>query len=158
MINKGRIHGELGKFERHLWNSIKSDDELRLEIGKFMILINITQLQIHGIKNQVILIRIRGVIEVRKWDRNSIEIKTKLNLIYDSKYKINNKWRKIKMKTRNLTQSSPRNDPINLRIHNFSFCDFEDEHWHSRCDFSFSCWSIFNFKCSSDAETSQERK
>ena len=31
------------------------------------------------------------------------------------------------MKTRNQTQSSPRNDPINHRIHGFSFCDFEDE-------------------------------
>ena len=38
MVNKGRIHGELGNFERYLWNSIKSDDELRLEIGQFMIL------------------------------------------------------------------------------------------------------------------------
>ena len=31
------------------------------------------------------------------------------------------------MKTRNLTQSSPRNDPINHRMHGFSFRDFEDE-------------------------------
>ena len=31
------------------------------------------------------------------------------------------------MKTRNLTQSSTRNDPINHRIHGFSFRDFEDE-------------------------------
>ena len=31
------------------------------------------------------------------------------------------------MKTRNLTQSSPRNDPINLRMYGFSFRDFEDE-------------------------------
>ena len=31
------------------------------------------------------------------------------------------------MKTRNLTQSSLRNDPINRRIHGFSFCDFEDK-------------------------------
>ena len=33
----------------------------------------------------------------------------------------------IKMKTRNLTQSSLRNDPINRRMHGFSFCIFEDE-------------------------------
>ena len=31
------------------------------------------------------------------------------------------------MKTRNLTQSSLRNDPINRRIHDYSFHDFEDE-------------------------------
>ena len=30
------------------------------------------------------------------------------------------------MKTCNLTQSSLRNDPINRRIHGFSFRDFED--------------------------------
>ena len=34
MVIKGRIHGELGKIERYLWNSVKSDDELRLEIEK----------------------------------------------------------------------------------------------------------------------------
>ena len=31
------------------------------------------------------------------------------------------------MKTRNLTQSSLRNDPINCPIHSFSFRNFEDE-------------------------------
>ena len=31
------------------------------------------------------------------------------------------------MKTSNLTQISPRNDPINHRIHDFSFREFEDE-------------------------------
>ena len=31
------------------------------------------------------------------------------------------------MKTCNLTQSSPRNDPINCWMHGFSFHDFEDE-------------------------------
>ena len=31
------------------------------------------------------------------------------------------------MKTRNLTQSRARNDPINHWIHGFLFCDFEDE-------------------------------
>ena len=50
MVIKGRIHGELGKFERYLWNSVKSDDELRLEIGCFSILRKITQNRIHGIK------------------------------------------------------------------------------------------------------------
>ena len=64
MVIKGRIHGELGKFERYLQNSVKSDDELRLEIGRFDILRKITQNRIHGIKNQVIWIRIRREIEV----------------------------------------------------------------------------------------------
>ena len=31
------------------------------------------------------------------------------------------------METRNPTQSRPRNDPINYRIHSFSFCDYEGE-------------------------------
>ena len=69
MVNKGRIHGELGKFERYLWNLIKSDSELRLEIEWFMILRKITQLEIHGIKNQVIWMRIHRVIEVWKWEK-----------------------------------------------------------------------------------------
>ena len=54
MVNKGRILGELGKFERYLENSIKSNDELSLEIKQFIILSKITQLQIHEIKNRVI--------------------------------------------------------------------------------------------------------
>ena len=43
MVIKGRIHGELGKFERYLWNSVKLDNELRLEIGHFSILRKTTQ-------------------------------------------------------------------------------------------------------------------
>ena len=31
------------------------------------------------------------------------------------------------MKTRNRTQSSLRNDPINCRMHGYSYYDFEDE-------------------------------
>ena len=63
------------------------------------------------------------------WSRNwfKTEIKLKLNLIYDSKCKSNAKWRKIKIKTHNLTQSRARNDPINRRIHGFLFRDFEDK-------------------------------
>ena len=41
--------------------------------------------------------------------------------------KINTKSWKIKMKSRNLTQSSLRNDPINRRMQGFSFRIFEDE-------------------------------
>ena len=64
MVIKGRIHGELGKFERYLQNLVKSDDESRLEIGRFDILRKIIQNRIHGIKNQVIWITIRREIEV----------------------------------------------------------------------------------------------
>ena len=47
------------------------------------------------------------------------EIKTKIKLFYDSKYKSNGKVRQIRMKTRNLTQSHTRNDPINYRFKAF---------------------------------------
>ena len=62
------------------------------------------------------------------------------------------------MKTRNLTQIHARNDPINRRMHGYSFHDFEDRNWHSRCDFSLLPRSISDFKCSSDAKTCQEGK
>ena len=45
MVIKGRIHGELGKFERYLWNSVKSDDEMSLEIGDFRILRKILKIE-----------------------------------------------------------------------------------------------------------------
>ena len=80
MVNKGWIHEELGNLKRYLWNLIKADDELSLEIRHFIILRKITQLQIHGIKNRMIWIRILGVIEVWKWMKISITkmIKTKI--------------------------------------------------------------------------------
>ena len=59
MVITGRIHGELGNFERYFSNSIKLDNELRLEIGQFIISRKTTQFQIHRIKNQVIWMRIR---------------------------------------------------------------------------------------------------
>ena len=59
MVIKGQIHGELGKFEIYLFNLVKLNDELRLEIGHFIILRKTTQFRIHGIKNQVIWIRNR---------------------------------------------------------------------------------------------------
>ena len=71
MVIKGRIHGELGKFERYLKNLVKSNDESRLEIGRFDILRNMTQTRIHGIKNQVIWWRIRREIEDWRWEKNS---------------------------------------------------------------------------------------
>ena len=62
------------------------------------------------------------------------------------------------MKTHNLTQSRARNDPINRRMHGYSFRDFEDKNWHLRCDFSLLPRSISDFKCSSDAEMCHEGK
>ena len=82
----------------------------------------------------------------------------KLNLIYDSKCKINTKWWNIKMKTHNLTQISLRNDPINRRMHGFSFQVSEDENWSSRCEFFFLFQSNFDFKHSMDVEIHQEYK
>ena len=82
----------------------------------------------------------------------------KLNLIYDSKCKISTKWWKIKMKTRNLIQISLRNDPINRRMHGFSFWVFEEKSCSSRCDFFFLSRSNFDFKHSMDAEMHQEHK
>ena len=72
MVNKGRIHREIRKFERYHRNSIKSDDELSLKIWHFIILRKITQLRIHGIKNWMIWMRIHRVIEVWRWVKISI--------------------------------------------------------------------------------------
>ena len=133
MVNKGRIYGKLGNFFRYLWNSIKSNNELRLEIRKFIILRKITQLRIHDIKNQAIWIRIieKSKIEnERKFDHKTwlkTKINLKFNLIYDSKCKSNAKWWKIKMKTHNLTKSGAQNDSINRRIYGYSFRNFKDE-------------------------------
>ena len=81
----------------------------------------------------------------------------KLNLIYDSKCKINTKWWKIKMKTHNLTQISLWNDPINRRMHGFSFQISEYEVWSSRWQFSFLFVLNDDFIHSIGAEMSQEQ-
>ena len=60
------------------------------------------------------------------------------------------------MKTRNLTQSRARNDPINYRIQDFSFRDFKNKVWRSRCDFFRFPRLIFDFKHSLDVEMSLE--
>ena len=65
---------------------------------------------------------------------------------------------KIKMKTRNITQSRAHNDPINYQMHGYSFRDFWRWRWHSRCDFSLLPRSIFYFKHSSDVKMCQEKK
>ena len=51
MVNKGRIHEELGKVLIYFLILIKSDDELSLEISQFSILRKITLIQIHVIQN-----------------------------------------------------------------------------------------------------------
>ena len=60
------------------------------------------------------------------------------------------------MKSRNLNQSSLRNDPINRRMQGFSFRIDEDKNWSSRCDFFLLFRSKFDFKHSIEAEMSQE--
>ena len=101
-------------------------------------------------------------IEKENWSRFVIKtkIKYKINLIYNSKLKSNDTWRNIGRKTRNLTQSWARNDPIQgfwfRRIQGFSFCDFENKFQHSRGDlFQFSP-PILDFKHSTDVEMSLE--
>ena len=62
MVNKGRIHREIRYFREIFWNLIKSDNELVIEIrenGRFR---KITQRRIHGSKNHMIWISIRGEI------------------------------------------------------------------------------------------------
>ena len=62
MVNKGQIHGEIRDFREIFQNSIKLDDELVIEIrqnGRFR---QITQRQIHGVKNHSIWINIHRKI------------------------------------------------------------------------------------------------
>ena len=65
------------------------------------------------------------------------------------------------MKTCNLTQISLQNDPINRRMHGFSFRIFEDEVEVQdviSLDQNLISRSNFDFKHSLDAERSQECK
>ena len=50
------------------------------------------------------------------------------------------------MKTHNLTQSRARNDPINCRIQDFLFRDFENKVRRSRYDFFQFFQPILDFK------------
>ena len=56
----------------------------------------------------------------------------------------------------NPTRSRARNEPITRRVQGFSFHDFEDEVWRSRCDFFRFPQSISDLKHSLDAEMSLE--
>ena len=73
---------------------IKSDDELVIEIRENRIFRNITQRQIHGIKNHLIWISNRGEIKKRsgikflKIGRTKTEIENEIKLNYDPKLQI----------------------------------------------------------------------
>ena len=64
----------------------------------------------------------------------------------------------MKIKTRFLTQDSAQIDPISLRIRGFSFCEFKDNFWHSRIDFSLFFERNLTFKHSLDVEVDLEAK
>ena len=89
--------------------------------------------------------------------RENIKLST-IRLIYYSKLKSNTIRRKIKKKTRNLTQSCARNDPIDCRIKGFLFCDFENKVRHSRSNFFQFSPQNLDFKHSMDAEMSLEEE
>ena len=75
------------------------------------------------------------MVENLNTKREKTEIISKIRLIYNLKLKYDVIRRKIKRKTRFLTQDSARNDPIDFRIKGFSFHDFEDSRRHSITDF-----------------------
>ena len=56
------------------------------------------------------------------------------------------------------TQDSTRIDSIAHRIRGFLFCEFEDNRWHSRIDFSIFSQQNLTFKHSLDREVSLEAK
>ena len=84
------------------------------------------------------------------------KIKSKIKIIYDSKLKSNTTRRYIRRKTGSLTRSRAENNPINLQIQGFSFCNFENKFKCSRGGFFRFSPPIFNFKHSSDMEMSLE--
>ena len=82
MVNKGRIHRELGNLERYLWNLIKLDDEVRLKIGQFMILWKISIGNPHNKKSSVL-------------DENSLSnqsLKMRENLYHENDLKPKLNW------------------------------------------------------------------
>ena len=109
MVNKGQIHEELRYFWGISLNSIKSDDELRRKIRDFDKFRKITQRWIHRIKSHSIWIKICGEIKEQKLGRISKreerenKIKSKINLIYDSKMKSDVIRRDITRKTQIIT-------------------------------------------------------
>ena len=63
MMNKGRIHGDLGKILRYSWNLIKSNDKMSWELRDFSIFQKKTSRQIQKVKNYSIWICIGGTIK-----------------------------------------------------------------------------------------------
>ena len=61
-------------------------------------------------------------------------------------------------KTYNLTKDNTQNDPIDLRIKGFSWCNFEDERWYWRGEFSLFFWQNLTFNQSLDEGLSLEDK
>ena len=82
------------------------------------------------------------------------EIKSKINLIYDSKLKDNDTRQNIRMKKIILTQISAPIDLIDCRIRGFSFRNFKDKILQSRGDFSLFFQLNLDLKHSLDAEMS----
>ena len=134
MVNMGQIHMEIRDFWEIFWNSIKSNDELVIEIMENGWFRKITQRQIHGIKNHSIWISIREEIKERSREKflNSIkrktEIKDEIELNYVPKLQIDDTWWEIRGKTLILTWDRDQKDPINFWIQGFSFRDFENDH------------------------------
>ena len=100
MVNKGRIHKELGKFLMISSNLIKSDDESMIEIGQMDILWKRTWRRICGIKNQWIWLWFRREIEdwieeifFEKYKERKAKIKREINSNDESKLKLNAKRR-----------------------------------------------------------------
>ena len=69
MVNKDPIHREIRYFREIFWNLIKSDNKLVIEIRENSGFRKITQRQIHGIKNHLIWISIRGEIKERSGEK-----------------------------------------------------------------------------------------
>ena len=78
----------------------------------------------------------KNYVEFPNAKREKTEIKSTINLFYDSKLKSDVIRRDIRRKTLILTQDSARNDPIDHRIKSFSFHNFEDDRRYSRRYFS----------------------
>ena len=96
----------------------------------------------------------------RKIDREERETEklSKIPLIYDSKLKSNDTQKKIKRKKHSLTQNYAQNDPTNLQIKGFSFCNFKDEFWNLRGEISLVFQRNLTFNHSLDVEMSLEEE
>ena len=88
--------------------------------------------------------------EIRSRKLIKTEIKTKIKLIYDSKYNL-----MLKEENMQSNPKSARSDLINHWIQGFSFHDFETEVRRSRCDFFKFSQSILDFKHSSGGNESR---